>query len=264
MLFRSIQNQRLVDKNALRVDASVQVITNLVNNQEVARVVRLMSTAEKLFENVYVGSIDEVYSYSLNLTNFSEVTNYVWSKADQSKKLLQFSENTRLFNATSGSFVSRETFFNDPYSRSENDSVDGRGLPKDSYYGFFVADQNQMLKAAHIRFKELFKNDPIDDALSANTQVAGKIDAVLRNTTFTIGTIGEIDNQWKRVGLIDSQNFLSFNREWSLNSTLTFVELNDALIIKEDQVITFEELQIDDQLNLVRNDEDAMIVFVGK
>jgi len=258
-----IQNQRLVDKSALRVDGTVQVITNVERDQEIAKVVRLMTTADALFDNVYVASIDEVFSYSLNLTNFSKVANYVWSKADQGNKLLQFTDNTRIYNATTEKIVPREAFFNGPYSRFENDSTDGKGLSKDSYYGFFVADENNMIKAMNIRFKELFKNDPIDDALSSNVQVAGKLDSILRNTTFTVGTIGEFNEQWKRAGLIDSQNYLSFHNEWVLNPTLTYVELADALIIKGDEVIGFDDLKVDDELYLVRFDEDAMVVFVG-
>lgn len=258
-----IQNQRLVDKNALSVDTTVQVITNIVNNQEVAKVVRLMTTSDSLFDRVYVGAIDEVFSYSLNLTNFSSVANYVWSKADQAKKLLQMTDDTRIYNATTEKNITRAELFNGPYSRAENDSTDGKGLAKDSYYGYFVTDGTDMLQTMSIRFKELNKFDPIDDALSQNTQVAGKLDALLKATTFTIGNVGEINAQWKRIGLVDSQNYLSFHSEWVLNPTLTFVEMSDALILKENKVISFDELQIDDVLYLVRNDEDAMVVFVG-
>lgn len=258
-----IQNQRLVDKTALAVNSTVQVIINLQNGLETAKVVRLMTTADSLFDNVYVGSIDEVYSYSLNLTNFSKVNDYVWTKSDQGNQLLEFTDDTRIYNATTEKTISRESFFNEPYSRFENDSTDGKGLPKDSYYGFFVADSSNVLKAMHIRFKELFKNVPIDDALTANTQVSGKMDSLLKGTTFTIGTVGEINEQWKRVGLVDSQNYLNFHSEWVLNPTLTYVELSDALILKNDKVIGFEDIDIDDTLYLVRNDEDAMIVFVG-
>lgn len=258
-----IQNQRLVDESALAVNGTVQVITNVENNQEVAKVVRLMTTSDTLFDRVYIGAIDEVFSYSLNLNNWSKVSNYQWTKADQGSKLLQMTDDTTIYNATLKKNITRDNLFNGPYSRFENDSVNGIGLPKDGYYGYFVSDGKDMLQAMAIRFKELFAFDPIDDALTSNTQVSGKMDALLKATTFTMGTVGELDSKWKRVSLIDSQNYLSFHSEWVLNPTLTQVEMSDALIIKNDRTIGFEDLQIDDVLYLVRNDEDAMVVFVG-
>jgi hypothetical protein len=63
-------------------------------------------------------------------------------------------------------------------------------------------------------------------------------------------------------GLVDSQNYLSHHGEWVNNTTLTYIELTDAIIMKNNKAITYDDLKLDDKLYIVRYDEDALVVFV--
>ncbi len=257
-----IQNNRVVDKSVLANNVTVHAVTNTVNGADVAQVIRVIGRFDTIFDRVFVGAVDEVYSYSFNLANYSTINDFNWQKTNEGQKLLNLSDDTSIYNSTKSVEVTREAFFNGAYSRSENDSIDGKGLAKERFYGVFVTDGKDQTLAMRIRFKELIKNDNIDDALTQEPLIAGKLDSILKNTTFTTGTIGEFNPEWKRIGLVDSQNFLRFHGEWVANTTLTYIELTDSLIIKNDKVIKFEDLALDDVVYIVRDDEDALVVFV--
>jgi len=257
-----IQDQRVVDKSVLKNNVTVHAVTSFTNGVEKAQIIRVMGNFDTIFDSVYIGALEEVHSYSIRLANYTTVSDYNWKKAHSTQNLLTTSDDTWIYDGTLGEQISREVFFNSAYSRSENDSVDGRGLQKERYYGVFVTDGFDHVLAMRLRFKELIRNENIDDVLTQETQIAARIDAVMSEARFTVGTIGEFNQQWKRVGLVDSQNYLSHHGEWVNNTTLTYIELTDAIIMKNNKAITYDDLKLDDKLYIVRYDEDALVVFV--
>jgi hypothetical protein len=257
-----IQENRLVDKNVLRDNANVFVVANQVNGSDYAQFVRVVGNFETIFDRVYIGALEEVNSYSVLLNNFSSISNYEWSKVDQGEKLLGMSDDTDIYDYNLGNEISREVLFNGSYSRSENDSIDGKGLAKERYYGTYITDGDDNILAMKLRFKEFIKNDNIDDVITSETRVDDELGSILEDTVFTVGQISEFNTQWKRVSLVDSYNFLRHPGEWIPNTSETFIELTDAIIMKNDKQISFDDLSLDDKVYVVRYDEDALVLFV--
>ncbi|MCK8059326.1 MULTISPECIES: S-layer homology domain-containing protein [unclassified Fusibacter] len=257
-----MQENRLVDENALRDDANVFVVSNQVNGIDYAQLIKVVGNFDTIFDSIYIGALEEVNSYSLLLNNFSSIENSDWTKVDQGELLLGLSDDTDIYDYKLKSTITREELFHGSYSRTENDSIDGKGLSKERYYGIYITDGSDNVLAMNLRFKEFIEFDNIDDTITSETKIDDVLNNILEDTVLTTGQISEFNNQWKRIGLYDSYNFLRHHGEWVPNTTETFVELTNAIIMKNDKQITYDELSIDDKVYIVRYDEDALVLFV--
>lgn len=257
-----IEKDRLVSKDSLRKGLNLQIITNGSDNFDTAKLVKMLGDDTKNFNKVFIAYIDNVNPFSVDIKNYAEMEKTKFSRVLTEKKNLKISDDTDIFDASLGNYVSRESFFNGDYYKKEYKKSDNKGLKFKRYYGLFITDGEDNLIAAKIRHKGLLENDIIDDKLKNEFQVAEHLDEIINGLNFTKGKITEFQPKWHRVKLENSFNHFSYHNEWKPNDKPTDVSLLNALIMKKNKIINYEDLKINDKLFIVRDDEDGLLVFV--
>lgn len=257
-----VQDNRIVDKSVLRDNATVYVLSNQVNGQDSAQIISVLPDIKDIFKTIYAGAVDVVNPYDVRINYFATASGYQWTAVQPLDKTLYISDDTKIYNATTDKWISRELFFNDAYSAEENKDDNGKGLEYQRYYGVFITDGYDNLIALRLRYKELVKNSDIDDSIKAESAISQKLDDILKDTVFTMGTIADNNDDWQRVSLNNSHNYVKYSGEWQANSTATFVELSEAVIIKAGRQIDYSELKLGDTIYVIRYDEDALVAYV--
>ncbi len=257
-----LESDRLVSKDRLRYGLNLQVITNGAGGVDSAKVIKLLGADDSMTGKVFVGAIEDVNTYSISLKNYSKVKGADFTVRTPIPRSFNMSDDTSIFDIDKEKYISRDTFFNGDYYRKENKAPNNKGLKFKRYYGFFVTDGEDNLIAMKLRHKGLVKNDSIDDRLKKETDIGQALDDILDRMTFTRGIVGGFESRWSRVSLYDSFNFFSFNKEWKPNDKNTEISLLNALIIKDDKAIDYEDLRLDDRLFVIRDDDEGLLVLV--
>jgi hypothetical protein len=116
----------------------------------------------------------------------------------------------------------------------------------------------------NMRHKGLIEGQNIDDDLTDRDDIADELDDTLEDMYLTRGIIDEIDETWERIRLTDSNNWFSSVAEWRNNSVDTYVEYPNAMVIKENDVIDIDDLEIGDSISVLRSNEKALVIFVDE
>lgn len=181
---------------------------------------------------IFKGNINEITPQGFIIDSFSEYRENSWSSTKSSRQKREFS----LYDDTTIIDTSQETDKIIPlkdfkYARFTHDYYD--------YFTYVIARDDKAFGVILIADDD--KN--IDEIIS-------------------IGQISMKDTPRNAVMLDNLIDWNDFREKW--NETLTTLEiyLKDTLIIKDDEVIEFEDLEVGDTLYLIRNNNNGLIVIV--
>lgn len=264
-----VRNDRLVSKNAMALDENALIVTNFKNGQNYASVVELhginTSTVIHAPYYVYIGYLETIYSSMFNLDHSANMSGYSWNEADDDNNIdFTYGYDTIITDVTDDDPVrlSNYQFFNGSYMREENEDEDDEGLDYERYYAFVVADENGEALNVMIRKEALIEDINIDDEIDRESEVEDEMNDIINRLVYTKGQVVSIDTDWNRLELKNSFDWLSYYNEWNDNRTDTYIELGDTIIMKGDETIDFEDIEVGDEIKAIRYNEDAIIVFV--
>lgn len=257
-----IKNDRLVTKDEIKVGSHLDVVANSYNGLDKALVLSLLSVNEEVLNRIVVGTIENVNPYSIEIKNYAGIGNIKFDKPNTGLKKLAYHNDTLLFDATKNKFLTKEEFFNGDYYRKENRDRRNKGLKFKRYYGIFLTDGQDGLLAARIRHKGLREDQLLDDKLKQEFQIPTEIEAGLKKMTFTKGSIASFDTKWQRASLHDVYNYFDFHGEWRPSEASETIGLKNALILRDNKIIDFNDLELDQDVLAIRSDDDGLILIV--
>jgi hypothetical protein len=114
----------------------------------------------------------------------------------------------------------------------------------------------------NMNHKGLLENQNIDDNVDDIDGIAVKLEDMLDDMFITRGVVDSIDTTWERIKLTDSNDWFSSVAEWRTNTVDTYVEYPNAIIVKGNEVIAIDDLEVGDNISVLRNDEKAQVIFV--
>lgn len=265
-----VKESRFIDPSLLDVKDNVLVVSEYQLGENNANIIKLNTSTENIFERVFIGAIETVGGNYFTVKNWSTIDDNEWDAIDDSSSdRFYYHTDTVLTDITD--FDDPETirssdFFHDSYSRVENEGDDDKGLQFERYYAIFVLQDmdgdTRSITAMNVKHKGLLENQNIDDDITDVDDIADELDDTLDDMFITRGVLDNIDSTWDRLRLTDSNDWISSVAEWQSNSVDTYVEYQNAIIIKGNEVITIDDLDIGDNLYVLRNDEVAMVLFV--
>ncbi len=229
-----------------------------------------MTKTENIFERVYLGAIETVGGNYFTIRNWSTIDDNEWNDVDDSASDRFFYHTNTVINDISD-FDDPETikpsnFFHDEYARTENKGKDDEGLEYERYYGIMVLKDtdgaSRSVIALNMNHKGLLENQNIDDDITDIDDIAGELEEMLEDMFLTRGVLDSVDETWERIKLTDSNDWFSSVAEWRSNAVDTYVEYENAIIIKGNDVITVDDLNPGDNISVLRNDEKALVIFV--
>jgi len=224
-----LRNGNLVDIIDIDSDDDIFYLALRENNVNEGVIVNTMDFYPADY-TVFKGDLSEIDNYGFIIDSYSEYSANSWSsfKSYKYEKEFSFSDDTVIIDTSKSN--GKEIPLNDfKYARYTHD-----------YYGDFLYVVARDDKALGISIWP----DSIQNEITSLGRIASK------NT-------GE-----RKVTLSYLKDWSDFKEKWSENLSSLDVYLQDALIIKDSEVIEFEDLEIGDTLYLIRDNNQGIIVIV--
>lgn len=260
-----IKDGRLIDPGRIKRFDSAYVVGDYYLGSKTANVVRLVTKAESIFDNLYVGALYQVDYNSMIFKNYAKMSGNQWGTVEpNASRRFYYTTDTSITNITNTPVASIKPadFFHKGFSEEENKDKNNQGLKYERYYGLFVTDGADVVHAINLRQKGLVKDQNIDDSTTDETAIKGYLNDTLKGTTLTRGTVEAVDTKWTRVQLTNSNEWSSTLATWNANEVDTYVKYDNTLILKNNKVIAPEEIKQGDSLYVLRNKETALVIFV--
>lgn len=243
-----IKNNRLVSSSNLEQNINSLVVTDYSRGDYDASIIQIGATVNRMFDNIYVGKVDLIDRDDFEIIWYSELEGNEWDEVSSS------SSKTITFDYSDGTIIADVTeeydeitpydFFHDGYSDEENED----------YFTFIVADEDRDVIAMTLRKDELFKESNIND----DDEIEDKLDDLL----LTKGSVEDVDTLRDRLKISDPYDWSDFHEEWQENRNDEYVDIESTIFIKGDEVIDVDEVDEDDTIYILREDEDAIFIFV--
>ncbi len=247
-----LKDGRVVDKSALRDNDMVYALVNRQGERDRARIIDIVDRADDTGGRVFIGALQRVNRYDIKIVDYSVAGGERMGALKSTEKTLKISDDTKIYNLTTGQLIDREELFKGRYNRSENKT--SRKIGYYRYYGTFVTDGDDQVISMAIRFKELQKNDKMDvkhfTVQAVRDQLADDYAAIV----FTRGKIAAVDGATQRVALSDAYSYSKYYREWRRNPKTVFLDLSDALIVQGNRALDSKQLKVGKNAYFIRRD----------
>lgn len=261
-----VKNSKLVDASVIDQWDDVIVVSDYYRGQDNANIVRITSDAERIFDNIHIGAIEDVYGYAFSLRNYATISGNQWSDVNRSKSALFFYFNELdikdITDKRNHKTLSSYEFYHGGYSREENENPSTAGLDYLRYYTFFVTDDDRKVVGMNIRQMGLLDNQNLDLLSDDEEEIKEKLDVRLANLVLTRGSIASFDDDWQRIEITDSHDWAEDFGRWNANRANSSVEYRDTIFVKNGERIEREDLNLGDYIYVLRDDEDALVVIV--
>lgn len=261
-----IKNSKLVDATALDERDDVLVVSDYYRGQNNANVIRITSDAEKIFDNIYIGAVEKVYSGTFTLQNYASISGNEWDavKQTESAPFAYFNDLTikNITDKKAHKTLTANQFFHGGYSKSENAVSNPGALNYRRYYTFFVTNEERHVKGMNIRHMGLLDGQNLDNTLKTEADIQKELDKRLANLRLSRGVVAGFNDTFKRIEITDSHDWAEDFGRWNANKGNTSVEYRDTIIMRDGQRIEREDVKLGDYLYILRDDEDALVIFV--
>lgn len=236
-----------------------------------AMVVKIVTPFDNIFNGVRIGAVENVNMWSLSLKNHTQyLNNYISAVNKNASGFYKYDTSTfiqDLTDPTNIKTIKPLDFFHKSYARSENldksYNENIRGLEFKRYYAFMVVNEKtNSIIAMKLRHKGLLPGQNFDDYLYKEDDIAKELEKTYKNAVLTRGVVTSKDTTWTRVELTDSHDWTEFTGQWTANRSNIFVKYNDAIIIKNDKVITIDDVKSGDYLYIMRIKDQGLVIYV--
>lgn len=235
-----IKNQRIVDGYSVTPGTDALVVADGKGEKALASIVYIydqdINNSNIGQYYFYSGKLESVLENKVTLSDFFILNHNDWESFDDEKELY-YDNDTYIFDMEKMKKITPEEFFAMDYGVGESSSS-GRK----SWYAYAYTDGDRI--AAVVLKKDM--------------------DSLLRQRV-TIGTINKIENDGAigaSVTLTDAKDWSSRNEKWMPKSLPVKVRIEKALLIKDDRVISFEDLQAGDSIYMLRDDFEGKFLLV--
>lgn len=260
-----IKDSRVLDYKRLTAKSDVFVVSGFNTYYDnYANVVKVQSKGDDVFENIYIGAVEEVHGAYINLKDYTTISDNIWEtvKTTNSQNLY-FNNDSTIYDKTKEKNMRYNELFNGKYSRTQNHiSTTTPGLKYKRYYGVVVTNEKGQVVAANFRQKGILKGQNFDDYLRKESDVAKEVEKTIESTILTRGIIDEIQSDWNRIKLTDAHDWIDSRAMWVANPTDKYTEYDEAVIIKEGKSVDYSELKAGDYIFIVRTKEKALVITV--
>lgn len=217
-----IKNGRLMDSFALGPDMDTLLIAD---NHGTANVIKILdigvnnnSTGQ---HNIYLGRLRQVADHELVLTNV-DILNNNCLQPYNSSLTLQLNEDTVFFDRVNNKVLNLADFKCGNYAQnSAND-----------WYGYLYTDGDMLIAGQIQQFPDSIYDHRVSKGIVVTTPTSGP--------------------PWL-TGLRNIQDWSNSRQEWMLMSNNRNLQINETVIIKDDRVITPEDLKPGDRLYILQN-----------
>ena len=259
-----IKNGRMVSKDLLKAKDTVLAVSEYNQGMASANILKVIRQNNNVFENIYVGTIEDVNYNSINLDYYSyvednEFDNLTMSDSDP---FYYFTE-TKIQDITEPNNkidLDSRSLFHGSYSKEENEK-NHNDFDYQLYYTYFITDGHSGIIDMKIRHKGIFEDYLIDDEEDDRNDAEDTLQDLLEDAIFSRGIASEFIND-ERIRVSEPYDYIEYKDGWIANNSDIYVEFEDAIIVKNNKSITVDEIDIGDYLYFTRFEENALVIYV--
>ena len=241
-----VKNDRLVDKYSVNSQSNVFLVSDGATNPQ-TNILYIydedINNSNIGENNLYFGQIDEIIDYEIRLRRYSVLKKNEWDHYRGSTKLY-YDDDTYIYDMKSKKLITTKEFQTGNYAVDEDSDYAYDKDLKD-WHGYLYTHGENILAIG------LQKDRESRDDLLRQRVTAGSISSI--TTDPYVGSV---------IYLKDSRDWSNRNDKFIPKSQDLRLMVEDAIIVKEDKLITKEELRPGDRLYLVRDDLKCKFILV--
>jgi hypothetical protein len=241
-----IRNGRLQDRYAIRSDADAFIVGDGRGNDLMADVVYIYNEEinnSNIGQNyLYEGRLDEITKNKVELRDFTVLDQNEWESFDDTKELY-YNNDTDIYDLEDDEFIQPEDFYAKDYAVDEDSDYVRKHHLKD-WHGYVYTDGDQ-IQCIIVQKKR--------DSLLKQRITNGTVEA---------GSLIEDTNVGWKVKIQNPKDWSRSKGQWMERSSSLPLYLEDAMIIKDGEMISPEQLKSNDRLYIVRKNMEAKVIIV--
>lgn len=236
-----------------------------------AMVVKVVTPYDNIFDKIRIGAVETVNPSNITFRNYTQYTNNFLNAVNPNETgYYKFYTDSKIVDITDPANIKTikpADFWHASYARSENVdknySSSTAGLQFERYYAFMVVNEaDSSIIAMHLRHKGLLSGQNLDDTLYKETDIPTKLEETFTGAVLSRGIVTSDDTTWDRIEITDSHDWTDYTGQWTANKANIFVKYTDAIVIKNNKVISVEDIQMGDYIYVMRIKENALVIFV--
>lgn len=236
-----------------------------------AMIVKVVTPFDNIFDTIRIGALENVHTNSITLANHTYYKNNGINAVNTKESgTYKFFSDTRIVDITdkkNHKLIKPSNFYHQPYSRIENkDTVYNfynPGLQYKRYYAFMVVDsEDGGILSMHVRHKGLLEGQNIDDKKYLEEDVAKELESTFKSSILSRGLVVSKDATWSRFEITDSHDWTEYTGQWTANTSNIYIKYSDAIIVKNNKVISIDDIVMGDYIYVMRIKENALVIFV--
>lgn len=238
-----IKNGRLQDRYVINPGDDVYIVADGSGNSATANIVYILNediNHSALGQHfLYCGTIDQIFEDRIWLDRYHILNQHEWERYTTDKELY-YDLDSDFYNLETQSFISGEELYAGDYVVDENEDR-ARDLDLEDWYAWIYTDGDRI--AAMAVQKEY---EGRGERITAG-RVAGVNNDSLVGWTITVG---------------DSRDWSSRREAWVPKNSDLRINVAKAMIIRNGEIITADQLKPGERLYIVRSDFRAHVVIV--
>ncbi len=239
-----VKHGRLVDKYSINPGSDAFIVAEVGEGGALADLIYIYNEAINNSSRgqhcLFAGRLQQIIAEKLLLEDFFLLDKNEW-EAFEDEKELWFDNDTYIYDLEAQKQITPQEFVAGDYAVDEDTDYARENNLKD-WYGYVYTDGDRVMAA-------MVKKD---------------MDSLLRQrvTTGVVEVVEEDPFVGWTLKLRDARDWSSIKQKWVLKNSSVRINLEKAMIIKQQQVITPEDLQVGDRLYIVRDDFEGKVVIV--
>ncbi len=239
-----VKNGRIVDPYSLTVGSDAIVISDSLGSSRTANLIYILNEdinhSNMGYHHLYAGKLDMVLEDFLVLEDFFLLEKNQWESYDDEKELF-FDNDTYIYDMEDNTLISSKELYSGDYAVDEKSKY-ARNNNLRSWYAYAYTDGDRITVLG----------------------LKKSLDSLLRQR-ITNGSIKIVEDNihvgWT-VELINANDWSRRHEQWMPRNDSIRINLENALIIKDDKLIKPYELKSGDRLYIVRDDFEGRVVIV--
>jgi len=238
-----IKNGRLQDRYVINPGDDVYIVADGSGNSATANIVYILNediNHSALGQHfLYCGTIDQIFEDRIWLDRYHILNQHEWERYTTDKELY-YDLDSDFYNLETQSFISGEELYAGDYVVDENEDR-ARDLDLEDWYAWIYTDGDRIAAMA-VQKEYEGRGERI---------TAGRVDGVNNDSlvgwTITVG---------------DSRDWSSRREAWVPKNSDLRINVAKAMIIRNGEIITADQLKPGERLYIVRSDFRAHVVIV--
>lgn len=236
-----------------------------------AMVVKVVTPYDDIFNKIKIGAIETVNPSNITFRNHTQFVNNTLDAVNPNESgYYKFYTDTKIVDVTDPKAfktIKPADFWHDAYARSENVdktyNASTAGLQFERYYAFAVVNElDGGIIAMHLRHKGLLPNQNLDDTLYKESDIAPKLNDTFDSAVLSRGIVTSDDETWDRLEITDSHDWTEYTGQWTANKANIFIKYTDAIVIKNNTVMSVDDIKMGDYIYIMRIKENSLVIFI--